>query len=219
MAAAVRFGVRPCRGAKQTEADNPVIDRNTVFAVVQESCPTGGIPQRGPGMGTDFKTVGIILTGTMGGTGKIAELDLMIRLIGIDSRVESNLQQTVAFLPVGFSDKFKLFLFGGQADPLGNNRRGKTGGNLQFSKNAAGADDFRCTDRIRRNFPVLCPAVQVPGVKTAGEITVQMENVGAGTDPFSAVLQLTRKRSVYTSPAFSPEMHSNTMPSSYQCRR
>ena len=94
MAAAVRFGVRPCRGAKQTEADNPVIDRNTVFAVVQESCPSGGIPQRGPGMGTDFKPVGIILPGTMGGTGKIAELDLMIRLIGIDSRVESNLPKS-----------------------------------------------------------------------------------------------------------------------------
>ena len=69
MTSAVRLGIRIGRRTEETQTDDTVIDRDTVLAVIEESSSAGGVAQRGPGMGTDLKAVGIITAGPMGRTG------------------------------------------------------------------------------------------------------------------------------------------------------
>ena len=139
----VSGGVRISRRAEQAETDDAVIDGNTVFAVVQERSAVGGVPQNGPAMSADLKPVGVILTGPVSGAGNITELNLVIRVVRVDARIEGNLQQTVAFLPVRLGNKLKLFFLGGEPDPLGDDGSREAGGDLQLRKQAAGTDNLR----------------------------------------------------------------------------
>ena len=71
-------------------------------------------------MGTDLKPVRVILAGTVGRTGKITELDLMIRVIRVNAGIKGDLEETVTLLPVRLGNEFKLLILRSQADPLGD---------------------------------------------------------------------------------------------------